>query len=73
MKKVKMKLFEELNFNKKFLMIGIFNENGILEESFSIPDIVEATIDNKMKFDDFLIHKIYKEKDLQPDFNFHFK
>ncbi len=70
MKKIKCKLFEELNFNKKFLMIGIFNEDGTLEESFSIPDVVEVTIDNKMKFDDFLIHK---EKDLQPDFNFHFK
>ena len=70
MKKIKMKLFEELNFNKKFLMIGIFNEDGTLEESFSIPDVVEATIDNKMKFDDFLIHK---KKDLHPDFNFHFK
>lgn len=53
MKKIKIKLFEELNFNKKFLMIGIFNEDGTLEEGFSIPDVEEVTIDNNMTRKDF--------------------
>lgn len=53
MKKIKMKLFEELNFNKKFLMIGIFNEDGTLEECFSIPDVEEVKIDNNMTMKDF--------------------
>lgn len=57
MKKIKIKLFEELNFNKKFLMIGIFNENGTLEQSFSIPDVEEVTIDNNMTMKDFVTHE----------------
>ena len=57
MKKIKIKLFEELNFNKKFLMIGIFKENGTLEQSFSIPDVEEVTIDNNMTMNDFVTHE----------------
>ncbi|MGN1125549.1 MAG: hypothetical protein ACI4S3_07370 [Candidatus Gastranaerophilaceae bacterium] len=57
MKKVKMRIFKELNSNTQFLMVGLFNEDGTLNESFTIDNVSEVTIDDKISFDDFITHE----------------